>query len=70
MEKVEGFRYVVNHSINPQAEPYAGMAELYFHDATGWAKFQEVIKPDGMEEWMDQDGALMLIGTTELVGLQ
>ena len=69
MDKVEGFRYVVSHSIDPQAEPYAGMAELYFHDETGWTKYQEVIKPDGMEDWIDRDGTLVLIGRTEMLGL-
>jgi len=69
MDNVEGFRYVVSHSIDPQAEPYAGLAELYFHDESGWAKYREVIKPDGMEEWVDRDGTLVLGGRTEMIGL-
>lgn len=69
MEEVEGFRYVVSHSIDPHAEPYAGLAELYFHDETGWAKYNEVIKPDGMEEWVDPRGTLALGGKTEMIGL-
>ena len=69
MDDVEGFRYVVSHSIDPQAEPYAGLAELYFHDEAGWAKYREVIKPDGMEEWVDRDGTLVLGGRTEMIGL-
>lgn len=69
MEEVGGFRYVVSHSIDPQAEPYAGLAELYFHDETGWAKYNEVIKPDGMEEWVDPAGTLVLRGNTEMIGL-
>jgi hypothetical protein len=69
MEEVGGFRYVVSHSIDPQAESYAGLAELYFHDQTGWAKYREVIEPDGMEEWVDRDGTLVLIGRTEMIGI-
>ena len=38
MRKVDGFRYVVSHSIDPANEPYAGMAELYFSDASGWKR--------------------------------
>jgi len=69
MEHVGGFGYNVSHSINPQTEPYAGLAELYFHDETGWAKYMEDIKPDGMEEWVDRDGLLVLGGRTEMIGL-
>jgi hypothetical protein len=69
MEQVGGFRYVVSHSINPEAEPYAGLAELYFHDEAEWAKYREVITPDGMEEWVDRDGTLVLGGRTEMIGL-
>jgi len=68
MEQVGGFRYTVNHSINPQSEPYAGLAELYFPDETGWAKYQQTITADGMEEWVDR-GTLVLSGRTEMIGL-
>jgi hypothetical protein len=69
IEKVDGFRYVVSHSTNPQAEPYAGLAELYFHDEVGWARYRETIKPDGMEEWVDRKGTLVLGGRTEMIGI-
>lgn len=69
MEKVGGFRYVVSHSIDPTAEPYAGLAELYFHDETGWADYRETIQPDGMDEWVDRENTLVLIGRTEMIGL-
>ncbi len=68
MEKVAGFRYVVSHSIDPQTEPYAGMAELYFHDEAGWASYQKAIQPDGMEKWVGR-GTLALAGRTEMIGL-
>jgi hypothetical protein len=69
MEDVGGFRYVVSHSMDPQTEPYVGLAELYFHDEAGWAKYREGIKPDGMEEWVDRNGTLVLGGRTEMIGI-
>ena len=69
MERVGGFRYVVSHSIDPEGEPYAGLAELYFHDETGWAKYGETITPDGMEEWVDGKGMFVLGGRTEMIGI-
>ncbi|MDP6452797.1 MAG: hypothetical protein QF898_05765 [SAR202 cluster bacterium] len=69
MEAVGGFRYVVSHSIDPLDELYAGMAELYFHDETGWSNYLATIKPDGMGEWVDGNGTLALGGKTEMIGL-
>ena len=69
MEQVGGFRYTVSHSINPEAEPYAGLAELYFPDETGWTRYMETIKADGMEEWVDGKQTLVLGGNTEMIGL-
>ena len=69
MNRVGGLRYVVSHSIDPSQEPYAGMAELYFHDESGWARYREQIKPDGMEKWVDPDGTLTLRARTEMIGL-
>ena len=69
MERSGGFRYVVSHSIDPTDEPYAGMAELYFHDHDGWAGYREHIRPDGMEEWVDGDRMEVLRAHTEMVGI-
>ncbi|MDK1025262.1 MAG: EthD domain-containing protein [Gammaproteobacteria bacterium] len=69
MAQVGGFRYVVSHSIEPQVEPYAGLAELYFHDEAEWAEYRKAIKPDGMEEWVDGRGTLVLGAKTEMIGL-
>ena len=69
MEKVGGFRYVISHSIDPQNEPYAGMAELYFPDETGWSKYRETIEPDGMQQWVDPSGTVALRANTEMIGL-
>ena len=69
MDKVGGFRYVVSHSLNPESEPYAGMAELYFHDPSGWAAYRETIRPDGMERWVDGEARHVLRAHTEMVGI-
>lgn len=69
MERAGGFRYVVSHSLDPRAETYAGLAELYFHDPAGWARYRELIQPDGMEQWVDRERTLMLAARTHLVGL-
>jgi hypothetical protein len=69
MRKVDGFRYVVSHSIDPANEPYAGMAELYFSDDSGWKRYRETIKPDGMERWVDGEATLALRGRTEMIGI-
>ena len=69
MEAVGGFRYVVSHSIDPANEPYAGMAELYYHDADGWRRWRESIEADGMERWIDTERMLILSSQTEMVGI-
>ncbi len=69
MEEVGGFRYVVGHSLEPEIEPYAGIAELYFPDESGWRKYRSVIEPDGMEEWVDATKMLVLRARTEMVGI-
>jgi hypothetical protein len=69
MTKVDGFRYVVSHSLHPAEETYAGMAELYFHDASGWQRYKAAMQPDGMEQWGDAEGTLVLRAQTELVGV-
>lgn len=69
MEEVGGFRYVVSHSMEPDSEPYAGMAELYFADADGWRRYKATIQADGMEQWVDPAGTLALRGQTEMIGI-
>ncbi len=69
MEAVGGFRYVVSHSIDPAAEPYAGMAELYFPNASGWARYRDYIRADGIEAWVDWDSTLVFTSGTEMIGI-
>ena len=69
LAQVGGFRYVVSHSIDPADEPYAGMAELYFHGPEGWAGYRQTIRPDGMEQWVDGERMHVLRAHTEMVGI-
>jgi EthD domain len=69
MEKVGGFRYLVSHSQEPDTEKYAGMAELYFPDASGWARYLEEIQSDGMEQWVDSNEVSLFTSETEMVGI-
>ena len=69
MEAVGGFRYVVSHSIDPANEPYAGMAELYYHDPKDSVRWRETIEADGMENWIDGERMLILSSQTEMVGI-
>ncbi len=68
MEKVGGYRYCVSHSLEPELETYAGLAELYFPDESGWQAYQDTITPDGMEEYVGK-GLLVLQSDTEMVGI-
>ncbi|MFP6772637.1 MAG: EthD domain-containing protein [Alphaproteobacteria bacterium] len=69
MDAVGGFRYVVSPSLEPAIEPYVGMAELYFPDASGWAAYRKHIKSDGMERWVDWGEMAVFYGGTEMVGI-
>lgn len=64
-----GFGYVVSHSMEPELEAYAGLAELYFHDKDGWDRYRASIEPDGMETWVDPQGTLVLRSGTEMIGI-
>jgi len=69
MEQVGGFRYVVSHSLEPAAERYAGMAELYFPDAAAWSRFRDTIRPDGMERWTDDARTVVQRSHTQMIGI-
>ena len=69
MEEAGGFRYVVSHSMTPNTEPYAGMAELYFPDVDAWRRYKGTIQPDGMERWVDASGTVVLRSHTEMIGI-
>ena len=69
MLQAGGFRYVVSHSLEPELEPFAGLAELYFQSARGLADYFETIENDGMEQWVDGKRTLIFRGSTEMVGI-
>jgi EthD domain-containing protein len=69
LNAVKGFGYVVSHSLDPSVEAYAGLAELYFHDESGWARYRAARRPDGMEEWVDPKGSCVLRTSTEMIGI-
>ena len=69
MRRVGGLRYVVSHSIDPQNEHFAGMAELYFSAASGWKHYRETVQADGMERMVDANGTLALRSRTEMIGI-
>ncbi|MBT4045344.1 MAG: hypothetical protein HOK21_02370 [Rhodospirillaceae bacterium] len=70
MEAVGGFRYVVSHSLDPSSETYAGMAELYFPDPSGWDRYRDHIEPDGMKNFVDYDNTDVFYTGTEMVGIE
>ena len=69
MNKIGGLRYVVSHSISPDNEPYAGMAELYFPDPSGWARYGETITPDPFGPMVDPEGSVWFGSDTEMIGI-
>ena len=70
METVGGFRYAISQSLEPETEPFAGMAELYFPDPGGWKTYRDIFKPDGFEYWVDYDATLRFYSGTEMVGIE
>lgn len=69
MEVVGGFRYVINLSMDPESQSYAGMAELYFPDKDALRKYGELFVPDGMDEFVDRDRSERIWASTEMVGI-
>jgi hypothetical protein len=67
MRETGGFRYVVNHSLNPQEEPYAGMAELYFPDESAWQAFAASHPEDGIGAYIDN--VELRRSCTEFIGI-
>lgn len=63
-----GMHYVVSHSQEPDVDPYAGMAEIWFENLDGWREYQKTIEADGMEQWVGA-GTHVLRADTELIGI-
>ena len=69
MHKVGGLRYVVSHSMDPDDEPYAGMAELYFRDPSGWARYGETVTPDAFGPMVNAESLTWFGSDTQLIGI-
>jgi hypothetical protein len=69
MEAVGGFRYVINHSLEPEREDYAGMAELYFPTSSEWDAYRDRFRADGFENWVDPGKMKIFYSGTEMVGI-
>ncbi len=69
MEEIGGLRYVVNHSLDPAAEAYLGMAELYFDSPAGWDDYRAKITEDGFSEYVDLGRLVNLHSTTQMIGI-
>lgn len=69
LKAVGGIGYKISHSISPESEPFAGMAELYFNDESGWRDYLATIQPDGMERWVSDAKTFVVKAHTEMVGI-
>ncbi len=67
MEKAGGFGYAVSLSLKPETERYAGLAEVWYADESGWRAYRDALEPDGIEAWVER--ALVLKSHTEMVGI-
>ena len=57
---IDGARGHAKVSAHGSSLTYAGMAELYFDDADGWRRYKQNITADGMEQWVEDEGTLVL----------
>ena len=69
MSEIGGFHYVISHSMNPNGEPYAGMAELCFTDPSGWRKYGETITPDAFTPMVDTESSVWFGSDTRMIGI-
>lgn len=69
MQQVGGYRYAISLSNQPEAAQYAGMAELYFPDHGAFSEYRALIKPDGMDRWVDYQAGETVLSDTEMVGI-
>lgn len=69
LEQCGGFRYVVSASLEPQVDPYVGMAEIYFDRPDGWSRLQQALAPDGTVGSLDLARTRFYSSTTEMIGI-
>jgi len=70
MQKVGGFRYVVNLSLDPENAPYFGLPELYFPDRAAQTAFWDALEPDGFTDLVEHQQTARYRCTTEMVGIE
>ena len=69
MEQVGGIRYVISASVEPDADPYLGMAELWFPGLAELAAFNDAYESDGIEDLVDYANSPILRSSTEMIGI-
>ena len=69
MRRVGGFGYVINVSVEPAQQEFAGSAELYFPNEAAAAAFFKGLQPDGLEKFVAADKTLMFMSQTEMIGI-
>lgn len=67
MARTGGFRYVISLSLEPELEPYAGMAELYFRDEASYQGFLAELPDDGLGQYISRQE--MYRASTEMIGI-
>lgn len=55
--------------MEPDVDPYVGMAELYFPDRNALRRYDEIYVSEGIENFSDTDARLLFYSTTEMVGI-
>lgn len=69
LHRAGGFRYVVSLSLEPAAEPYVAMSELYFTAADGFTRLQAEADFGALDRWLQPERSLVFRSTTELIGI-
>lgn len=64
-----GFRYTVSISMEPNAAPYAGMEELYFHDESAWRRFEQADPPNEALDEGTPEERQQFFSDTEFIGI-
>lgn len=69
LAEVGGLRYVVSVSNEPDADPYLGMAEVWFPSEVERRAFNDAYVSDGIEDLVDMAATPILRSTTEMIGI-
>ena len=69
MQRAHGFRYVLSLAMDPAAEPYACIEELYFPDRSAWQRFIASVRAEGGAYSALQSTAQVFFADTEFVAI-